>query len=95
MAVTLTLFRSSLVWGLDPAALLRKLNQHLCADNDSCLFVTMFCGKLHVPSGEVIYSNGGHNPPYVLRCHGSLEPLPASAGRRSVFPTRRHTGWGA
>ena len=80
MAVTLTLFRSSLVWGLDPAALLRKLNQHLCADNDSCLFVTMFCGKLHVPSGEVIYSNGGHNPPYVLRCHGSLEPLPRVGG---------------
>ena len=80
MAVTLTLFRSSLVWGLDPAALLRKLNQHLSADNDSSLFVTMFCGKLHVPSGEVIYSNGGHNPPYVLRCHGSLEPLPRVGG---------------
>ena len=46
----------------------------------SCLFVTMFCGKLHVPSGEIIYSNGGHNPPYVLRCHGSLEPLPRVGG---------------
>jgi serine phosphatase RsbU (regulator of sigma subunit) len=80
MAVTLTLFRSSLVWGLDPAALLGKLNQHLCADNDTCLFVTMFCGKLHVPTGEVIYSNGGHNPPYVFRCHGSLEPLPRVGG---------------
>jgi sigma-B regulation protein RsbU (phosphoserine phosphatase) len=80
MAVTLTLFRSSLVWGLDPAALLGKLNQHLCADNDSSLFVTMFCGKLHVPTGEVIYSNGGHNAPYVLRCHGSLEPLARVGG---------------
>ncbi|HXW06421.1 MAG TPA: hypothetical protein VD833_14380 [Vicinamibacterales bacterium] len=39
MAVTLTLFRSSLVRGLDPAALLGKLNQHRCADNDACLFV--------------------------------------------------------
>jgi sigma-B regulation protein RsbU (phosphoserine phosphatase) len=80
MAVTLTLFRSSLVWGLDPAALLAKLNQHLCADNDSSLFVTMFCGKLHVPSGEVVYSNGGHNSPYVLRCDGRVEPLPRVGG---------------
>ena len=40
----------------------------------------MFCGKLDVPSGEVIYSNGGHNSPYVLRCHGGLEPLPHVGG---------------
>jgi serine phosphatase RsbU (regulator of sigma subunit) len=80
MAVTLTLFRSSLVWGLDPAALLGKLNQHLCTDNDQCLFVTMFCGKLHVPSGEVMYSNGGHNHPYVLRSDGRLERLPRVGG---------------
>jgi serine phosphatase RsbU (regulator of sigma subunit) len=80
MAVTLTLFRSSLVWGLDPAALLGKLNSHLCADNEACLFVTMFCGKLHVPSGEITYSNGGHNPPYVLRGDGRLEQLPQVGG---------------
>ena len=88
MAVTLTLFRSSLVWGLDPAALLSKLNQHLCTDNDSSLFVTVFCGKLHVPSGEVIYSNGGHNAPYVLRGDGSLEPLARVGGPAlGVFDT--------
>ena len=80
MAVTITLFRSSLVWGLNPAALLSKLNQHLCADNDASLFVTMFCGKLQVTSGEVLYSNGGHNAPYVLRSNGSLEPLPRVGG---------------
>jgi serine phosphatase RsbU (regulator of sigma subunit) len=80
MAVTITLFRSSLVWGLDPAALLSKLNQHLCDGNDSSLFVTMFCGKLQVTSGEVVYSNGGHNPPYVLRGNGGLELLPSVGG---------------
>ena len=80
MAVTITLFRSSLVWGLNPAALLSKLNQHLCTDNESSLFVTMFCGKLQVASGEVLYSNGGHNAPYVLRCNGRLEPLPRVGG---------------
>jgi sigma-B regulation protein RsbU (phosphoserine phosphatase) len=80
MAVTITLFRSSLVWGLNPAALLSKLNQHLCTDNEASLFVTMFCGKLQVTSGEVLYSNGGHNAPYVLRCNGSLEPLPRVGG---------------
>jgi serine phosphatase RsbU (regulator of sigma subunit) len=80
MAVTITLFRSSLVWGLDPAALLAKLNQHLCADNDSSLFVTIFCGKLLVGSGEILFCNGGHNPPYVLRGDGTLDPLPQTGG---------------
>lgn len=80
MAVTLTLFRSSLVWGLDPAALVAKLNQHLCADNDASLFVTMFCGKLQVNSGEIAYSNAGHNAPYVLRGNGDVEPVPGVGG---------------
>jgi sigma-B regulation protein RsbU (phosphoserine phosphatase) len=80
MAVTITLFRSTLVWGLNPAALLSKLNQHLCADNDESLFVTIFCGKLQVTSGEVLYSNGGHNAPYMLRRSGSLEQLPRVGG---------------
>jgi serine phosphatase RsbU (regulator of sigma subunit) len=80
MAVTITLFRSSLVWGLDPAALVTKLNQHLCVDNDASLFVTMFCGKLQVTSGEILYSNAGHNPPYVLRANGMVEQLPGIGG---------------
>jgi sigma-B regulation protein RsbU (phosphoserine phosphatase) len=80
MAVTLTLFRSSLVWGLNPAAIVAKLNQHLCTDNDSSLFVTMFCGKLQVNSGEIVYSNAGHNPPYVLRGNGDVDPLPSVGG---------------
>jgi sigma-B regulation protein RsbU (phosphoserine phosphatase) len=80
MAVTITLFRSSLVWGLDPAALLAKLNQHVCDGNETSLFVTMFCGKLQLASGEVLYSNGGHNPPYVLRSSGDVELLPCVGG---------------
>jgi phosphoserine phosphatase RsbU/P len=80
MAVTLTLFRSSLVWGLDPAALVAKLNQHLCADDDASLFVTMFCGKLQLTSGEILYSNTGHNPPYVLRGNGDVDQLPGVGG---------------
>jgi serine phosphatase RsbU (regulator of sigma subunit) len=80
MAVTITLFRSSLGWGLDPAALLSKLNQHVCDGNETSLFVTMFCGKLQLTSGEVLYSNGGHNPPYLLRGSGAVEPLPCVGG---------------
>jgi sigma-B regulation protein RsbU (phosphoserine phosphatase) len=80
MAVTITLFRSSLVWGLDPAALLSKLNHHVCDGNETSLFVTMFCGKLQLTSGEVLYSNGGHNPPYLLRSNGDVEPLPCIGG---------------
>jgi sigma-B regulation protein RsbU (phosphoserine phosphatase) len=31
------------------------------------MFVTLFCAVLNLRSGEVVYSNGGHNLPYVLR----------------------------
>ena len=40
MAVTLTLFRSSVGRGISPGALLTKLNRDLCVDNASSLFVT-------------------------------------------------------
>jgi phosphoserine phosphatase RsbU/P len=46
-----------------PDALLTDLNERLCVNNDTNLFVTMLCGFLNVRTGEVRYSNGGHCPP--------------------------------
>ena len=67
MALTKTLFRAT--GGRQNAAadlILSRLNTEICRDNDSCMFVTAFCGILDVQTGRVDYSNAGHNLPYVI-----------------------------
>ena len=80
MAVTLTLFRSSVRRGMDPGALLTKLNRDLCVDNVSSLFVTMFCARLDVRTGALVYANGGHNPPYHVPAGGGVSDLAMKGG---------------
>jgi sigma-B regulation protein RsbU (phosphoserine phosphatase) len=43
------------------------------------MFVTIFCGILNVRTGEMEYSNGGHNLPYFL-CNGGVKLLDNTAG---------------
>jgi phosphoserine phosphatase RsbU/P len=67
MALTKTMFRAT--GGRQNATaelILSRLNGEICRDNDSCMFVTVFCGILDVQTGLVDYSNAGHNLPYVV-----------------------------
>ncbi|MCP4403939.1 MAG: serine/threonine-protein phosphatase [bacterium] len=57
----------------NPGELLAAVNQELAPENESCTFVTAFCGILNVHSGEVRYTNAGHNAPIVLRRNGAAE----------------------
>jgi sigma-B regulation protein RsbU (phosphoserine phosphatase) len=68
MAVVKTLLRATAGTAATPGDILRRLNADLSRDNESCMFVTLFCGILHVRTGEIDYSNGGHNLPFHL--HG-------------------------
>ena len=74
MAVTKTLFRATAGNGGTPGEILARLNTDICRDNESCMFVTFFCGILNIRTGQVDYSNGGHNPPYYLHRDG-VSPL--------------------
>jgi sigma-B regulation protein RsbU (phosphoserine phosphatase) len=80
MAVTKTLIKSTAGIGMTPAEILCKVNENLCQDNDSGMFVTEFLGILHIPSGDVMYSNGGHNLPYMVHPDGSCTALPQTPG---------------
>jgi sigma-B regulation protein RsbU (phosphoserine phosphatase) len=79
MAVVKTLLRATAGAAADPGDILRRLNDDLSRDNEACMFVTLFCGILHVRTGEIDYSNGGHNPPFHLH-GGGLTPLEDPAG---------------
>ena len=78
MAVTRTLTRTIARSGCKPGECLAEVNRQLLlqADPSSSMFVTLFYVVLNTVSGEMIYSNGGHLPPYVLRAGGTLEALP-------------------
>lgn len=80
MAVSRTLLRSTALRGLPANECLQQVNAMLHANSDHETFVTLFYGILDTRTGEVIYSNAGHNPPYVLRNSGHLEVVPAAGG---------------
>ena len=79
MAVTKTLLRATASQEATPGETLRRLNEELYKDNDSCMFVTLFCGILNVRTGEIEYSNGGHELPYHLS-GSELRPLENTGG---------------
>jgi sigma-B regulation protein RsbU (phosphoserine phosphatase) len=40
----------------------------------------VFYGILNIKTGEVEYSNAGHNAPYLLHCDGKVEAVPLTGG---------------
>ncbi len=80
MAVTKTLIKAKADIMLSPAEILFQVNNELCADNDSGMFVTEFLGILTISSGDLVFSNGGHNIPYLHRQNGEVEALPKIPG---------------
>jgi phosphoserine phosphatase RsbU/P len=74
MAVTKTLIKGKAVWDADPGRVLTKVNTDLNQGNEACMFVTIFIGILNTKTGEVLYANGGHNPPLILRRRQTRAP---------------------
>ena len=66
MAVTRSFLRSFARESDSPLQVMGWLNDELAADNDECMFVTMFLAVVDLRSGEVRYSNAGHNLPFLL-----------------------------
>jgi sigma-B regulation protein RsbU (phosphoserine phosphatase) len=85
MAVSKTLLKATALTGVAPEECLQQVNDILCRDNASAMFVTIFYGILNTRTGETFYCNGGHNPPYVLRTgantpEGGVEALDTTGG---------------
>lgn len=55
--------------GEDVAAICRKVNDRLYAQNDAMMFVTVYLAVLTISSGEVVYVNAGHEYP-AIRSNG-------------------------
>jgi sigma-B regulation protein RsbU (phosphoserine phosphatase) len=97
MAVTKTLVKGIAEQESDPADILAKVNRELCVDNESMLFVTMFLAILDFTTGEMAFSNAGHNPPARIAPNGDVTWLALPRGvflgimEEAVYKTDRIT----
>lgn len=80
MALSRTLLKGVANQTPDPGECLRQVNNLLIPESDAAMFVTIFYGILDTSTGMVTYSNGGHNPPYLIRKGGPALPLDRAGG---------------
>ena len=80
MMLSRTLLKGALRDGAPPGQVLEEVNDLLHEDNDTAMFVTLFCGIYDPHTGSLTYANGGHNPPLHVRADGSSEILPTTGG---------------
>lgn len=75
MALSRTLIRTFAVQHeQQPEQVLLKANWRILQDAGDTLFVTVFYGVLDPQSGNLVYANAGHNPPWAFRA-GEKEPV--------------------
>ena len=76
MMKIMTLLRSNITKATELMESLRIVNNALCQNNDSNMFVTLFIGILNVNTGELQYINAGHDAPLTANNNQEFTPLP-------------------
>lgn len=80
MGTSRMLLKAAALKGEPPHVCLNEVNRVLCAENQSCMFLTLCYGVLDTTTGRVSYSIGGHNPPYRVAASGRVESLDTRHG---------------
>lgn len=80
MAKTKALVKAFMGIDPQPDKALARANNELAYDNAAAMFVTVFVAVLNTRTGELVYSNAGHNHPYVLDRQGSQRLLTDAEG---------------
>ena len=75
-----TLLKGAAIGTARPGAVLKEVNQVLQEDNEAMMFVTLFYAIFDPESGEMVYANGGHNPPIIVQADGSSSEIPVTSG---------------
>jgi sigma-B regulation protein RsbU (phosphoserine phosphatase) len=95
MAMTMALIKAIARTNVSPDEVLTRLNAELSHDNDTCMFVTVFCGMMDINNGELLFANGGHNPPLLINREGravflkSVGTLPPGAMSGTCYRQER------
>jgi len=71
LVVTRTLIRVFSGKEISPARMMTSINNVLSSDNPRSRSVTLVIGILNIRTGQVVYANGGHNPPIIITHDGA------------------------
>jgi sigma-B regulation protein RsbU (phosphoserine phosphatase) len=80
MAMTKVMVKTRALSDPSPASIVTHVNDALSADNDSCMFVTLYLGILNLRDGTLLTTNAGHFPPLLKRRNERFEWLRAQDG---------------
>jgi len=80
MAMSKTLIKSYASSDLSTASIMTRVNNELCEGNDENLFVTVFLAILNIHTGELRFTNAGHNYPYIIKEDKTLLTLKQKHG---------------
>lgn len=80
MSMTCTLLRTRAARHTSAAGLLEEVNLTLSRDNETCMFVTVWCGFLDLTTRELTYASAGHNAALVRAASSEVRELQAPRG---------------
>lgn len=75
MAVSRTLLKATGMRDVASNVCIQMVNDMLCGESVESMFVTVFYGIYDLKTGEIDFTNAGHNPPYILHADGTVEML--------------------
>ena len=75
MAVSRTLIKATGLRDVASNVCMQMVNDMLCGESVESMFVTVFYGIYDLKTGEIDYTNAGHNPPYILHADGTVEMM--------------------
>lgn len=75
MALSKTQIKARSKSSRSPAALITEVNDEISRDNPASMFITLFFAIVNVKTGEMVFCNAGHNPPYLKRSACELTAL--------------------
>ena len=70
MVIAKTLLKNAAQGGISPKAILEKVNDQLCENNEAEMFVTVWLGILEISTGKLTAANAGHEYPAIRRADG-------------------------
>ena len=79
MMASRTMLKDAALSGMDPAAVLARVNRQLCENNPDMMFVTVWLGILEIPTGLLVWADAGHERLCLFR-NGRWECLPKKGG---------------
>jgi phosphoserine phosphatase RsbU/P len=85
MALLLAMLRTLVDEGLEPQALVERLNLQIWRHSPASRFITIFYAVYDPSTGALAYVNAGQNPPLIHRRDGTFERLGATGVALGLF----------